>query len=346
MGGSGTRNPVTGLPEFFLKKLFKNIFKIGKKIAPAVVATFNPALGAALAAADAGIKDGKLDFKKAALAGIKTLAFAKAGQAISGAGGAEGAAGTFGPTNPYGAAGVRSTTSAGLGAGASSYVPATVTSAPQATSEIVSEAGRAAATSAPSIGQQLSQPFTDPKGFGREFVDTSKALGKGIMDAGGKALGGDFSGLKGTAVPLTVAGLAQTTEMGIEEAEDVRNKQKAIFAARRKKEQEYSDLARELRKRYPFQYNKGGVSSLPPRYLDGMGDGMSDSIKANIGGMQEARLADGEFVVPADVVADLGNGSSNAGAERLYSMMDRIRQARHGTTKQPPEVNVNKTLPA
>ena len=88
------------------------------------------------------------------------------------------------------------------------------------------------------------------------------------------------------------------------------------------------------------------MSSLPPRYLDGAGDGMSDSIKANIGGMQEARLADGEFVVPADVVADLGNGSSNAGAERLYSMMDRIRQARHGTTKQPPEVNVNKTLPA
>ena len=77
-----------------------------------------------------------------------------------------------------------------------------------------------------------------------------------------------------------------------------------------------------------------------------MGDGMSDSIKANIGGMQEARLADGEFVVPADVVADLGTGSSNAGAERLYSMMDRIREARHGTTKQPPEVNVNKALPA
>ena len=56
--------------------------------------------------------------------------------------------------------------------------------------------------------------------------------------------------------------------------------------------------------------------------------------------------ADGEFVIPADVVADMGNGSSNAGAERLYSMMDRIREARHGTTKQPPEVNVNRMMPA
>ena len=73
---------------------------------------------------------------------------------------------------------------------------------------------------------------------------------------------------------------------------------------------------------------------------------MSDSIRANIGGSQEARLADGEFVVPADVVADIGNGSSNAGAERLYSMMDRVRTARHGTTKQPPEVEVNRLLPA
>ena len=50
--------------------------------------------------------------------------------------------------------------------------------------------------------------------------------------------------------------------------------------------------------------------------------------------------------MPADVVADMGNGSSNAGAERLYAMMDRIRQARHGTTKQPPEVNVDKVMPA
>lgn len=87
------------------------------------------------------------------------------------------------------------------------------------------------------------------------------------------------------------------------------------------------------------------------RYLKGPGDGMSDSIEAYIEGGstgegQPARLARNEFVIPADVVADLGNGSSDAGAEALYEMMDRIRMARHDTKDQPPAVNVDKILPA
>ena len=82
-----------------------------------------------------------------------------------------------------------------------------------------------------------------------------------------------------------------------------------------------------------------------PRTINGAGDGMSDSVPATIEGIQEARLADGEFVIPADVVADLGNGSSNAGSKKLYAMMDRVRQSRHGTTRQPPEVNMNRLMP-
>ena len=88
---------------------------------------------------------------------------------------------------------------------------------------------------------------------------------------------------------------------------------------------------------------KGGM---PPRYLRGGGDGMSDSIPARIGGKQEARLADGEFVVPADVVSHIGNGSSNAGAKKLYAMMDRARQARTGKTRQAPAVNAQRYMPA
>jgi hypothetical protein len=83
-----------------------------------------------------------------------------------------------------------------------------------------------------------------------------------------------------------------------------------------------------------------------PRFLSGGGDGMSDSIKANINGTQEARLADGEFVVPADVVSHLGNGSSKAGAKQLYSMMDKVRQARVGTKKQGKQINPRKYLAA
>jgi hypothetical protein len=87
-------------------------------------------------------------------------------------------------------------------------------------------------------------------------------------------------------------------------------------------------------------YSDGG------RMLKGPGDGMSDSIPAVIGKRQPARLADGEFVVPADVVSHLGNGSTDAGAKKLYSMMAKIRKARTGKKKQAPAVKTSKYMPA
>lgn len=87
------------------------------------------------------------------------------------------------------------------------------------------------------------------------------------------------------------------------------------------------------------QMAKGG-------YLDGEGDGMSDSIPATIEGKQPARLADGEFVIPADVVSHLGNGSSKAGSKRLYAMLDKVRHARTGNKKQGKEIKAEKYMPA
>lgn len=87
-------------------------------------------------------------------------------------------------------------------------------------------------------------------------------------------------------------------------------------------------------------YSDGG------RMLKGPGDGMSDSIPGVIGNKQPARLADGEFVVPADVVSHLGNGSTDAGAKRLYSMMDKVRQARTGNKKQGKQIKPEKYMPA
>lgn len=87
-------------------------------------------------------------------------------------------------------------------------------------------------------------------------------------------------------------------------------------------------------------YSDGG------RLLKGPGDGMSDNIPAQIGEKQPARLADGEFVVPADVVSHLGNGSTDAGAKHLYKMMDKVRAARTGNSKQGKQINANKFLPA
>ena len=82
-------------------------------------------------------------------------------------------------------------------------------------------------------------------------------------------------------------------------------------------------------------------------YLDGPGDGMSDDIDAFIEGgqvKQPAKLSQGEFVIPADVVSGLGNGSSKAGAKELYALMERVRTARHGTTKQPPAIDAEEVV--
>jgi hypothetical protein len=91
----------------------------------------------------------------------------------------------------------------------------------------------------------------------------------------------------------------------------------------------------------------GGLASLAKgRYLDGPTDGMEDKLKTTIEGEQPARLSHGEFVIPADVVSHLGNGNSQAGAKRLYDMMDKIRHARTGSKKQGRQINPDKYLPS
>lgn len=96
------------------------------------------------------------------------------------------------------------------------------------------------------------------------------------------------------------------------------------------------------------QYNLGGYSD-GGRLLRGPGDGVSDSIPATIGNRQPARLADGEFVIPARIVSEIGNGSTEAGARKLYAMMDRVQRARAKTTgkgKVAKNTRADKYLPA
>jgi hypothetical protein len=94
-------------------------------------------------------------------------------------------------------------------------------------------------------------------------------------------------------------------------------------------------------------YAQGGITSAAPQgyYLGGTTDGMADQIPATIDNSQPAALSDGEFVVPADVVSHLGNGSSEAGSKQLYSMMDRIRKARTGRESQGKEIEPGKYMP-
>jgi hypothetical protein len=98
----------------------------------------------------------------------------------------------------------------------------------------------------------------------------------------------------------------------------------------------------------------GGISHLGDysdggRLLRGPGDGVSDSIPASIGGSRPARLADGEFVIPARIVSEIGNGSTEAGARKLYAMMDRVQNARKksvGKKKVAVDSKAEKLLPA
>ena len=95
------------------------------------------------------------------------------------------------------------------------------------------------------------------------------------------------------------------------------------------------------------QMAAGGIATLKKgQYLNGASDGMADEVPANIDGVQEARLSDGEFVIPADVVSHLGNGNSDAGAKVLKDMMARVRKERTGSEKQGKEIDPKKFIPA
>jgi hypothetical protein len=99
---------------------------------------------------------------------------------------------------------------------------------------------------------------------------------------------------------------------------------------------------------------QGGISNLGDysdggRLLRGPGDGVSDSIPATIANKQPARLADGEFVVPARIVSELGNGSTEAGARKLYQMLARVQNARKksiGQGRVAVNSRADKMLPA
>jgi hypothetical protein len=207
-----------------------------------------------------------------------------------------------------------------------------------------------------------------PAGSGMRGIDPT---GENIMGSIGTTAGaiGDTlltQALQDPKGTLTAAYLGYTAVQTKEELERQREEAERILRDRENKTREQIAFAESVLRDYPLNYQRlsaqdvqkygmaaGGLAGLtamakggmPPRYLSGGGDGMSDSIPARIGGKQEARLADGEFVIPADVVSHLGNGSSNAGAKKLYAMMDRARQARTGKKRQAPAMKAERVMP-
>ena len=335
MGGSGTINPATGLPEYGFS--WKKLLKAAQFVVP-----FIPGIGLPLKVALSGLAGGfagpgkGFDFKRGLISGAMAFAGGKLAEGLT-------AAGQLGST---GANTIQSlggqdllNASAGFDAAGTNFDLATPAGAPIS----------AATNVMPGVAPGPS--------MGAKILDAGQSMYKGAENLISGAPGSSeaFKQAAGYA-PSTLAAANAVGPGLLAGADESTKYQLQLAIANAKTEEErryYEDLARRL---LPGFAVGGGISALvaggatgpanAPRTINGAGDGMSDSVPATIEGIQEARLADGEFVIPADVVADLGNGSSNAGSKKLYAMMDRIRNSRHGTTEQPPEVDTGRLMPA
>lgn len=203
-------------------------------------------------------------------------------------------------------------------------------------------------------------PYYSPAGLGyAEGGDVMMAAGgsyddEPMGDAPGMASGGIAAYAAGGKLQMKTMGLGD----GIyRDTDDDTASLGAYDAAKKRMEKQYAAANLKASAMPKSSIDKlgqmkvmasGGLGSYSDggRMLKGPGDGMSDDIPAMIGKKQPARLADGEFVVPADVVSHLGNGSTDAGAKKLYGMMDKIRTARTGKKKQAPAVKTDKYMPA
>jgi hypothetical protein len=387
MGGSGTINPQTGLPEFgWLDKTFKKIIKPIAKVAQFVV-PFIPGIGLPMSAVLSGIaggfaggKGGKtFDFKKALVSGITSYGLGSLARSASAAGDAASTAA---------AEGVVSGPSTQVADRVSDLVGTGVSQAP-GTSTLLQTAAQPGPAS-----------FVSELPAGSGFMDYAKATGQNIKSAvtGAPSLlskdpaiqqaaveAGGINPITGKALTPATAGTiavtGTTTGMAMDEANELKAEQDALIAAKEDEDERLRQRAYEIMSQYPFQYAEGGpvtdelgydmaagglkegsfvvpadvvahlgngstdagLKMLAKKYnaspIKGPGDGMSDSIPTTIGGRQPARVADGEAVIPAEVVKKVG-------PNKLYKMMDKVRQARTGTTKQGKEINPMRYMPA
>ena len=191
------------------------------------------------------------------------------------------------------------------------------------------------------------------KGFKGAGATLTNTLGAGYMGYTGSMALDEYEKQKKEAELAGATDEAQRAalqqEIAVIDARIQENKRRAEQAVRNNPYQ-FADGGPVDDEAGTDDYYGGGIAAMAkggqPRFLSGGGDGMSDGIKATINGKQPARLADGEFVIPADVVSHLGNGSSKAGAKQLYSMMDKVRSARTGTKKQGKQINPARFMPA
>lgn len=321
-----------------------------------------------LAGGIGALQGGRGSLRRGLLSGLTAYGLSSAYQGLQAAGGLGGSTPAPGPVDLTGAEG--------------SIDPAAFERAMAPEGIMLSDTGAGSAVAGPpaTVGAGSVRPPVTAAAAKPGFMGEVKAAASGLKNLAT----GDKEAMKAFTDKFG-RGTAGVTYMGVTGMMAINEQEKLIdqaLAEQRISEAEHAKYkariaaakkrAEEAVKANPYKFNVGGeiddqyqlmtpnlggkgpsernvfglAAGGMPRYLNGKGDGMSDSIPARIGGVQEARLADGEFVVPADVVSHLGNGSSNAGAKQLYAMMDRVRQQRTGTKQQGKEITPTKMMPA
>jgi len=353
-GGSLTINPHTGLPEAnFFSQAWKAIKPIAAPLAGFALDTFVPGLGTMLGgisnAAAAGLVTG----------GIGALATGSLQKGLMAGLGA------------YGGASLSSGL-ANIGADAASQ-----TAASQAYNSILADAPAASGMVSPEVaaqyaaqqGQAAAANMTPFEKLSSGFSSAVNNPMSALNTLGGGSTMAGAGKLAALGLPIMSAIHAgQTAKMPTLGSVSPQAMIRPIILNRKQNPTPYAGQgeARYFNDTYdvpePYKaatggvvaFNQGGLGTLGGysdggRLLRGPGDGVSDNIPAMIGDRQPARLADGEFVVPARIVSEIGNGSTEAGARKLYAMMDRVQKARRKTVghgRVATDTNAERLLPA
>jgi hypothetical protein len=353
-GGQLTINPQTGLPEAgFLKSLLPMI--AGAGLMAVSGGAINPLTAGLLIGGGTTVATG--DIKKGLMAGLGAYGGAGIGSALATSGGAAaGTAGTAAAATP--AAPVAAGPYASQAASQAASVPvaplsATPNLATTQANVLKSPAltGQQVAPLNPNIAQPAQFSMDAAKTSGNQMIEGAKTL---TSPEGRTAFMKNLGNVEYTYGPKTTlaAAAAPALAYAMEPKKQEETKtdsdpgQQYTYAANPANPFPEPDPYGRERRYFSPTYTpraaaggmmaSGGISHLGDysdggRLLRGPGDGVSDSIPAVIGKKQPARLADGEFVVPARIVSELGNGSTEAGARKLYAMMDRIQKARGKT---------------
>ena len=353
-GGSLTINPHTGLPEAnIFSSAWKAIKPIAAPLAGLALDYFVPGLGTMMGgisnAAAAGLVTGGIgalatgSLQKGLMAGLGAYGGASLGSGLS-----------------------------NIGADAASQ-----TAASQAYNSILADAPAASGMVSPEVaaqyaaqqGQAAAEGMSPYDKLTKGFTSAMNNPGSALNTLGGGSTMAGAGKLAALGLPI-MAGIQanQTTKMPTLGSVSPQSMIRPIILNRKQNPTPYTGQgeARYFNDTYdvpePYKaatggvvaFNQGGLGTLGGysdggRLLRGPGDGVSDNIPAMIGDRQPARLADGEFVVPARIVSEIGNGSTEAGARKLYAMMDRVQRARRKTVghdRVAADTHAERLLPA